>query len=243
VALAFAAGFAPPAGAVGEGWVMREQASFSIWQNDQKLGTESFRIYSTHDTLVTASTVRLQFSDSAGTFPYVKHTTYLQRAFDSYPLLFQSIESMRGDTTDTRAINCVFHDTAAVVYKQVGGTGSGETLALPPGRLYILDPGVYLQIQLLVADFLERTQKDRLQPVLIPARQQVVDIRMRRGETSTMDFGGRKVTATRVDLTDKHVDLVAWLSEDGRMWRLIAPSAGLRVERDDAADSNKSSRR
>ena len=39
------------------------------------------------------------------------------------------------------------------------------------------------------------------------------------------------MTTTRVEITDKLTELVAWVDADGKMWKLEAPAAGLRVER------------
>jgi hypothetical protein len=223
---------APPVrAAVTDTYEVRQQASFDIWSGDVKLGTEKFRVYATHDTLITASTVRLDGAAPGSALPFEKRTSFLQRAYDSYPLLFQITEEPRRDTTATMALNCLFRDTVAVIYKEANGRGVGTTVALPPGRLYLLEPGIYLQVQILLADFLAGSQQTRRQSVLIPSAEQVVDLYLTRGAIEAVVVRGRRVDARRVDLTDKLTNLVAWLDKDGRLMKLEAPGQGLRVER------------
>jgi len=225
--------FAPSARAsVLDTYAVKQQASFEIYKGTTRLGTEKFRIYATHDTLITASTVRLDGASPASTLPFEKRTTFLQRAYDSYPLLFQIVEQPRTDTTTTFALNCIFRDTVAVIYKESTGRGGvGTTVALPPGRLYILEPGIYLQVQLLLADFLAGSQEKRRQSVLIPTAEQVVDLWLTRGPVEPVVVRGRRVDAQRVELTDKLTNLVAWMDAAGRLVKLEAPGQGLRVER------------
>jgi hypothetical protein len=145
--------------------------------------------------------------------------------------VFQITEQPRSDTTNTMALNCIFRDTVATVYKEANGRGVGSSVALPPGRLYLLEPGVYLQVQLLLADFLAGSQATRKQAVLIPSAEQVVDLWLTRGAMEAIVVRGKRIDAQRVDMTDKMTNLVAWVDKDGRMWKLEAPGQGLHVER------------
>jgi hypothetical protein len=216
---------------VTDTYEVRQQASFEIYNGQTRLGTEKFRIYATHDTLITASTVRLDGAAPDSRLPFEKRTSFLQRSFDSYPLIFQITEQPRRDTTDTQALNCVFRDTVATIYREGSGHGVGTSVALPPGRLYLLEPGIYLQVQLLLADFLAGSQQTRKQPVLIPSLEQVVDLWLTRGPIEAVVVHGKKVDAQRVDFTDKMTNLVGWMDTSGRLLKLEAPGQGLRVER------------
>lgn len=216
---------------VTDTYEIRQQASFEIYSGDTRLGTEKFRIYATHDTLISASTVRLDGAPPTSSLPFEKRTTFLQRAYDSYPLVFQIVEQPRSDTTKTMALNCVFRDTVAIVYKEANEHGVGTSIALPPGRLYILEPGVYLQIQLLLADFLAGSQEKRRQGVLIPSADQVVDLYLTRGPVEPIVVRGHRVDAQRVGITDNLTNLVGWMDTEGRLWKLEAPGQALRVER------------
>lgn len=228
----FALSSVPPAcTAAVDSLTIREQASFEIWTGATRLGTERFRIFASHDTLITASTVRLDGAAPTSTLPFEKRSTFLQRTYDSYPLSFLIAELPRTDTTLTMALNCVFADTVVTIYKEARDRGTGVSVALPPGRLYILEPGIYLQVQLLLADFLAGSQQTRRQPVLIPSAEQVVDLFLTRGPVETIVVRGRRMDGRRVDFTDRLTKLVGWLDEKGRLLKLEAPGQKLRVER------------
>ena len=216
---------------VTDTYEVRQQASFEIYNGETRLGTEKFRIYATNDTLITASTVRLDGAPPESRLPFEKRTTFLQRAYDSYPLVFQITEQPRRDTTKTIAYNCIFRDTVATIFREEDGRGVGTSVALPPGRLYLLEPGIYLQVQLLLADFLAGSQQTRKQAVLIPSLEQVVDLWLTRGPAEPVLLRGKRMDAQRVELTDKLTNLVAWMDKNGRLLKLEAPGQGLRVER------------
>jgi hypothetical protein len=231
-ALVLLCALAPSARAdVTDTYEVRQQASFDIYNGQTRLGTEKFRIYATHDTLITASTVRLDGAPKDSQLPFEKRTSFLQRAYDSYPLVFQITEQPRSDTTETIALNCIFRDTVATIFREEKGRGVASSVALPPGRLYLLEPGIYLQVQLLLADFLAGSQQTRKQPVLIPSMEQVVDLWLTRGPMEPVVVRGKKVNAQRVDFTDKLTKLVGWMDTSGRLLKLEAPGQGLRVER------------
>ncbi len=231
--LSFGPAIVGPARAQAPGWISRDSSSFEIWQGDLLLGTEEYRVFQAGDTLIMGSTLRLPGARPDSKLPLEKRTTFLRRALDSYPLVFQVMDIPR-DTTRSKgsAINVTFSDTTAVIYREITGVmGRGEAIGLPPGRIYLLEPGIYAQVQTLAGDFLATKQAKRRQPVLIPSAQQVVELTLTRGPVERLGNEGHVVTTTRVDITDKLTQLVAWVDADGRMWKMEAPGQGLRVER------------
>ena len=231
--LSFAPSIVGPARAQAPGWTPRDSSSFEIWQGDVLLGTEEYRVFQTSDTLIMGSTLRLPGARPDSKLPIEKRTTFLRRALDSYPLVFQVMDFPRDSTRGkSTAINVVFSDTTAVIYREITGViGRGEAISLPPGRIYLLEPGIYAQVQTLAGEFLATKQQKRRQPVLIPSAQQVVELTLTRGPVERLENEGHVVTTTRVDITDKLTQLVAWVDADGRMWKMEAPGQGLRVER------------
>ncbi len=231
--LSFAPSLVGPARAQAPGWVARDSASFEIWQGDVLLGREEYRVFQATDTLIMGSTLRLPGARPDSKLPLEKRTTFLRRSMDSFPLVFQVMEIPRDTTTGkANAINVLFSDTTAVIYREITGViGRGEAIGLPPGRIYLLEPGIYAQVQTLAAEFLATKQAKRRQPVLIPSAQQVVELTLTRGAVERLGNEGHVVTTTRVDITDKLTQLVAWVDGDGRMWKMEAPGQGLRVER------------
>ena len=60
--------------AVTDTYEVKQQASFEIYSGSSRLGTEKFRIYATPDTLITASTVRLDGAGPDSPLPFEKRT-------------------------------------------------------------------------------------------------------------------------------------------------------------------------
>lgn len=221
---------ARPAAAQLPGWTVIDSTTFEIYQDDRQVGEEQYRAYRTNDTLIIGSSLSLPGLPEGSLLPSVKNTTFLRRADNSWPLVFQVQESGR-DTTKTRSISCAFNDTTVIVFHEADGVGRGTALALPPGRLYLLEPGIYAQVQTLVGDFARSTQNKRKQPVLIPSAKAIVDIHLTRGPKERLGQDEFVVQTTRIDLTDKFIKLSAWVDAQGRMWKMEAPGQGLRVER------------
>lgn len=216
-------------------WTVVDSAMFEIYQDDVQLGDEEYRAYRSNDTLIIGAAMRLPGAPEGSPLPYAKNTTFLRRADNSWPLVFQVTETGR-DTTKSKSVSCAFGDTSVVVFHEENRRGRGTAIALPPGRLYLLEPGIYSQVQTLVGDFARSTQNKRKQPVLIPSANAVVDIFLTRGASERLGQEGRVIETTKVEMTDKMTRLVAWVDAQGRMWKLEAPGMGLRVERALTAD-------
>jgi hypothetical protein len=208
----------------------RDSSYFTISQDGRAIGREEFVHYVQHDTVFSYSTVTLDGLPKDSPVPLVRRTTFLQRRIDSYPMFFETISTPR-DTAASLSISCVFSDTTVVVYREIKQRGLGEALALPPGRLYILDPGVYHPIQLLMADFLGMSQDRRQQKVFIGANNTFATLSLTRGVQRTLRAGGRSRLLTSVQLKDESAEFVGWLDDAGRMWRLEAVGQGLMIER------------
>jgi hypothetical protein len=67
--------------------------------------------------------------------------------------------------------------------------------------------------------------------VLIPSAGVVVDLFLTRGPREQLGQGSHIVETTRIAISDKLTELVAWVDDAGRMWKMEAPGQGLRVER------------
>jgi hypothetical protein len=205
--------------------------TFEVWQDTTRLGTEFYRVYATPrgDSLVTVSTVRYELRGRGGREAYEKSVLGITRRLDAYPLLFQSREEIGGRR---RAVNLNFREGNAIISRESGGAGQVNVVAVPPGRLYILDPNVYEHIESLVSDFCGRGIASRTQNVIMTPRDSVQQIRLARGPLETISTPGRdKIKATRVNVFDELTLLKTWLDEEGLLLRLEAPAQKLRVVR------------
>jgi hypothetical protein len=209
----------------------KQAASFEIYSGNHRLGTEKFRVYAMADTLIMMSDVTLDGASPGSELPLTKSAAFRQRAFDSYPVAFVAETKQRRDTSRVDRVVCAFMDTVAMVTIDRADRGRVESVGLPPGRLYILEPGVYLQMQVLLADFLARGQDERKQGVLVPSLARVFDVQLKRGATEEIVVRGRKIKTQRVEMSDGLTTFDGWLDAEGRMWRLTAVGQPLVVVR------------
>jgi hypothetical protein len=214
-----------------ESVLTKQASSFDIYSGSHRLGTEKFRVYTIADTVIMTSNVTLDGAAPDSRLPLTINAAFRQRAFDSYPVAFVSETRARRDTSQVDRVICAFRDTVAMVTIERADRGRVEAVGLPPGRLYILEPGVYMQMQVLLADFLARGQEERKQGVLIPSLARVIDVDLKRGPAEVLELRGRRVQTTRADLTDQMTTFHGWLDADGRMWKLTAEGQPLHVER------------
>ena len=210
-----------------------DRADLKISQSGRPVGVESFVRFARNDTLFNYSTVRFDGLSADSRQPLSLRMSYLQSKMNSYPISFDTFVTLR-DTTQTTTISCVFSDTTVVVYREASGRGRGEAIALPPGRLYLFEPGIYQPVEILLADFVSGKQQTRRQSVFIPAIQRFVDLTITRGVKGPLRWGGRNVTTTKVEMTDGSTTFEAWMDEKYRLLKLEAVGQGLVVERDAA---------
>jgi len=223
------AGAAPAAPA--DSAIKTQDSSFDIYSGEHRLGTEKFSIYTIADTVIMTSDVTLDGVSPDSRLPRSKSAAFRQRAFDSYPVAFVAEEHPRNDTSYVNRINVAFRDTVAMITLDRADRGRVESVGLPPGRLYLLEPGIYLQVQVLLADFLARGQETRNQSVLIPSLAKILDVQLTRGDEEEIMVRGARVHTRRVTMTDGQTTFQAWLDTTGRMWRLVADGQPLRVDR------------
>jgi len=222
---------AAPAPAAADTAVKTQDSSFEIYAGEHRLGTEKFRVYSLADTVIMTSEVTLDGVAPESTLPRSKSAAFRQRAYDSYPVAFVAEEHPRRDTTHVNRVNVAFRDTVAMITLDRADRGRVESVGLPPGRLYLLEPGIYLQVQVLLADFLARGQETRKQSVLIPSLARLLDVQLTRGEEEDIVVRGARVHTRHVTMSDGLTTFEGWLDAGGRMWRLVADGQPLRVDR------------
>jgi len=223
--------------------VKTQDSSFEIYAGEHRLGTEKFSIYTIADTVIMTSQVTLDGVAAESTLPLTKSAAFRQRAYDSYPVAFVAEEHPRRDSTYVNRVNVAFRDTVAMITLDRADRGRVESVGLPPGRLYLLEPGIYLQVQVLLADFLARGQEQRKQSVLIPSLARLLDVELTRGEEEEITVRGARVHTRHVTMTDGLTTFEGWLDAGGRMWRLVADGQPLRVDRGPDASAHASKAR
>jgi hypothetical protein len=212
--------------------------TFEVWQDTTRLGTEFYTAYLTaakKDSVITTSSVVYDLHSGKRLMHYEKKTLRITGAMDSHLMQYQSAEEIG---PQERALAVTTYDTTATIYHEDNGQGDGTVIVVPPGRVYILDPSVYEQVEALTRDFAQSQVPSRTMHALIPPRDTVITIQMKRGpKEKVQGTGGKPMSAQRVDMYDDLTRIQAWLDDSGNLVRLEAPAQKVRVVRLQAGDA------
>jgi len=137
-----------------------------------------------------------------------------------------------GPDTLRRGVEVAGGDTVVSVWREVNGAGTGDKVAFPPGRVYILDPPLFTTF-----NFIGRTLQGKpcdhrpIRVFVLGPRDSLVDGTVTDAGNETIRWGGRPVVARKLVIADQKTSFTAWFTSDGRMLRLEQPQAAIRVER------------
>jgi hypothetical protein len=210
--------------------------TFEVWQDTMRLGTEFYSAYLTakRDSVITSSNVVYDLRSGPRLMHYEKRALRIATSLDNHLFLYQSAEQIG---QEERALAVTTYDTSATIYHENNGAGEGSVIAVPPGRIYVLDPSVYEQVESLTRDFALSGLPGRSMHALIPSRDTVITIQMKRGpKEKVQGTGGKPLMAQRVDMYDDLTRIQAWLDDSGNLVRLEAPAQKVRVLRRPAGD-------
>src|SRR5262249_45897719 len=154
--------------------------TFEVWQDTTRLGTEFYSMYLTgkRDSVITTSNVVYDLRSGPRLMHYEKKTLRINSALDNHLYQYQSGEQIG---QQDRALSVTTFDTTATIYHENGGQGDGTVIAIPMGRVYVLDPSVYEQVEALTRDFAESQVPSRTIHAMIPSRDTVITGQMERG--------------------------------------------------------------
>jgi hypothetical protein len=141
-------------------------------------------------------------------------------------------QQIAGPDTLRRGVEVTPGDTVVTVWREGNGRGVGNILALPPGRMYILDPPLFTTF-----NFIGRTLQGKVfdrRPIrvfVLGTRDSIVDATVTDVGNESIRWGGRPVLARKLIITDAATSFTAWFSPDGRMLRLEQARDSIRVDR------------
>jgi hypothetical protein len=146
---------------------------------------------------------------------------------------YQSHEQVNGDM---QSRSLTMSDETYTSYRESSRGGFGDTYERPPGRLYLVDPQVFVLFDVICRDMHAQTFDERsITMIYITSKDTAVDGRVKRLGKVPFKLGKRTVMAEKLSITDPWSEFFAWVSPSGRMLRLTLPELGLRVERDPAS--------
>lgn len=216
---------AAPAGAADA--VSADRATFEIRLHGSVIGVETVEFQNAGDSLRVFSET-LQIGGRAHTDSLMKR---LQMVFTpDFDLRgYDSSERLRGRTS---AVGWTPNDTLFTLYRQHDGRGTGDTYARPPGRLFVLEQGVFASFEVICRmlggkSFLTRP----LNLLVIGTPDTLLTASLADHGPETISWGSRPVTARRLTLGEGPGSYHFWMGPGGRLLRLEHEPTGLRIER------------
>jgi hypothetical protein len=229
-ALALVALLAPVAAPASSSSSVPDEGTFIVYLNDKPVSTEHFVYEVVADSVVMAAKITIPPPDSAGRDTFFKDVNLTMRASDLDPHDYQSVGKIAGHKV-LRALT--FGDTAFTAIRELNEMGEAAQMVRPPGKVFVIDPQVFSVFDLICRNMQGRTFTSReINLVVLGSRDAVKQGKVEDLGTEKLRWGERPVTARKLAISDDQARFVAWMSPVGRMLKLEAPEAGLRVERE-----------
>ena len=219
-----------------------DQGSFIIHVKDRPIGAETFEVVGRSDSVNATARSYLTARTKNGDEVIERVMVASLNRTDFSLRYYQSDQTMLGETLITGVI-AGQEDTALTVFRErKQGGGIANRLVAPPGRLFVLDSGLYSLFNLICLNLHDKTFSSRPITVLTlsTARDTIIEALVTDLGTETIRWGARPVQSRKLQLEDRGTVFVAWLDPSGRMLRLTHEASGLRVERDPPAVKRRS---
>src|SRR5258706_744152 len=232
-----------PARALPPGAAVVDSGQFTVTVGGRFVGKEHFTLFKTGGDSLTALVSLMQLHPGAErTDTLQKSVQFAVDGFDYGLHSYNSVQLFRGQRV-TRSIQV--NDTTYTSYREVGTKGEGNTFVLPPGRLYVLDPPVFTNLEVVCLNLKNRMFHTRPVTMLMmtTTTDTVVTATVTDLGRDTIRWAGRPVPARHVTLGDANASYDVWLHDDGRMLRLEHSPTQLRVERTNPATPRPPARR
>jgi len=206
-----------------------DTGSYEIYQDQKALGVEVFAFERASDSLFVHSEVTLKFSRSDGDVDFEKTMRLLANEFDGELLLYESTQHLNGKKL-VRAI--VPNDTSMTVYREGDDLGEGNTLVRPTGRMFIVDPQVFVLFDVICRDVAGREFTKRpITMFVLAGPDTTVEGMVTHLGKETIRWGAKPVQTTKISIADSASEFFAWIGPRGHMLLLTQPTVGLRVTR------------
>ncbi len=193
------------------------------------LGTEVFRYEADGDSLIVNSEMYQTMHSDAGSDTIHKRLTMSVDAASLSFRRYQSVHDARGHRL-TRSL--VVRDSTISSFQEYDQRGEAVILPLPPGRLFVLDGGMFVLFDIMCHSLAGSSFASRpLNLVALGRQDTVIEARVVDRGLDTLRWGGRPLQARHLEFTDGTIRYQAWAAPDGRLLRLTQPEMQVSVDR------------
>ena len=206
------------------GTVELDRGIFTIYQRGQPLGTEHFSVQGSGDSLM-FSTHTFQVFPGDTLEVDVAWVAGIDFGLRNY----RSKQVRLGHTFQRALVLC---DSTFTSYRQFDLSGEGDVLALPPGRVFVLEPRVFMCFDVICRSLLGKSFDHRpISLVVLGVPDSVVEATAENLGSDSLRWGSRPMRARKYRIADGNTSFIAWASPQGNLVRLEESTSGLRVER------------
>jgi len=206
------------------GTIELDRGNFTIYQRGQPLGTEHFSVEASGDSLLFAIHTFQVFPGDT-----LEKDVAWVAGIDFGLRNYMSKQVRRGHTFQ-RAL--VVLDSSFTSYRQFDRSGEGDVLALPPGRVFVMEPRVFMCFDVICRSLQGKSFDHRpVSLIMLGAPDTVVEATAENLGSDTLRWGARPTQARKYRISDGNASFIAWASPQGNLLRLEESTSGLRVER------------
>jgi len=206
-----------------------DTGTFIVYQGDKAIGTETFSVTVNGDRLHMRSKVEQQVRTGDGDTKLEKEMTLIATRFDYAIKTYNSSQKFRGRVLD-RGVSVA--ETTVSVFREIDQRGEGNVLALPPGRLFLIDPMLFSLFEYMCLSLKDHTFDTRPISVLVLGpTDSLLEAHVTDLGKESIRWGQKPVQARKLKIGDDRTTFEAWVGPTGGLLRLELPGQELRVER------------
>jgi hypothetical protein len=213
-----------------------DRGTFLVFSRDQAVGAETFTVEGTRESLWVTS--KAWQKPPGGDQELQKELMMTARR--DFGLLEYRSDLRAGGRKYMRAV--VMSDTSMTVYRQIDEFGEGDHLAVPPGRLFVVDPHLFVLFNFICLSLRDKTFESwPLSMLTLGARDTMLAATATHLGVEAIRWGAKPVQARKLKISDGTTDFWVWVNPAGQMLRLEHRDSGMRVEREAPAVKRRAS--
>lgn len=210
-----------------------DKGKFIIRVKDKVIGSEEFGVEAATDSInALARSSRTRQTDQ-GEEEIQKLAGMTFGRMDWGLRSYRSEETFRGQTM-VRGVFVDPRDTVFTVYRErKEGAGEATRYVTAPGRMFVMDSGIYTLFDVLCLHLHGQTFQTRPVNILsFGARDTVMEAQVSDLGRETIRWAARPMQARKLQIQQGPVSFDLWVDPNGRMLRLAHVPTGLLVERE-----------
>jgi hypothetical protein len=206
-----------------------DSGTFIVYQGARAVGTETFSVVVDGDRLFMRSSVDQQVPTPDGDSKLEKTMELVATRFDFALKSYKSNQKFR-DRELGRGVSVA--ETTLSVFREIDKKGVGNVLALPPGRLFLIDPMLFSLFEYMCLSLKDHTFDTRpISLLVLGPTDSLLEARVTDLGKESIRWGEKPVQARRLKIGDDRTTFEAWVGPTGGLLRLELPGQELRIER------------